>query len=310
MDSPKTKIGPEIMVVAALYTIAVVLWRSTGLIFYLFNFVYIGTAIGLGMGLARWLPRDRQQWARRATLLMVGLYMLGFLGFVQRENMQIEGFWLLLFSGVFAAAVLHYTIAKIAGPLLFGRAWCGWACWTAMVLDLLPYRRPHRPRVARFGAIRYIHFLASLGIVLCAWFIIGYRPLTSAGLSQHEMYWLVAGNTFYYVTGIALAVALKDNRAFCKYVCPITTFLKASSRFALLKIKGDATKCTKCGMCEKACPMDIRIRDYITAGTRILSTECIFCQSCVESCPTGALSITVGLDRGSRELLHERRRGT
>ena len=49
--------------------------------------------------------------------------------------MQIEGFLYYLFTGVFEAATIHYAIAKIFGPLLFGRGWCGYACWTAMVLD-------------------------------------------------------------------------------------------------------------------------------------------------------------------------------
>jgi hypothetical protein len=38
-------------------------------------------------------------------------------------------------------------------------------------------------------------------------------------------YWLLGGNIFYYASGIALAYLLKDNRAFCKYVCPITAVL-------------------------------------------------------------------------------------
>ncbi len=63
-----------------------------------------------------------------------------------------------------------------------------------------------------------------------------------------------------------------------------------------------------CGLCEKACPMDIRIRDYITAGTRVLSTECIFCESCVNACPNGALRVTAGLDLGGREFLHQQGR--
>ena len=30
----------------------------------------------------------------------------------------------------------------------------------------------------------------------------------------------LAGNALYYIAGIALAFAFKDNRAFCKYLCP------------------------------------------------------------------------------------------
>ena len=75
--------------------------------------------------------------------------------------MKIEGFWYYLFAGVFEAATIHYAVAKIFGPLIFGRGWCGYACWTAMVLDLLPYKIPKNPR-KKIGWIRYITFSASL----------------------------------------------------------------------------------------------------------------------------------------------------
>jgi hypothetical protein len=40
-------------------------------------------------------------------LILVGVYMLGYLGLYQRENMQIEGFFLYLMQGLFAGAVIH-----------------------------------------------------------------------------------------------------------------------------------------------------------------------------------------------------------
>ena len=79
---------------------------------------------------------------------------------ISNENMQIEGFWYYLFTGVFEAATIHYAVAKIFGPLLFGRGWCGYACWTAMILDLLPYKTPKAPR-KKFGFVRYIAFALS-----------------------------------------------------------------------------------------------------------------------------------------------------
>ena len=85
------------------------------------------------------------RYARRFVQLLVGLYMLVYLGLISQENMQIEGFWYYLFTGVFEAATIHYAVAKIFGPLLFGRGWCGYACWTAMVLDFLPYKVPKQP---------------------------------------------------------------------------------------------------------------------------------------------------------------------
>ena len=148
---------------------------------------------------------------------------------ISRENMQIEGFWYYLFLGVFEAATIHYAVAKILGPLLFGRGWCGYACWTAMVLDFLPYKQPRSPRKERLDVLRYVMFALSLALVS------GLFLMKVAHLEQ-IMFWLfLAGNVLYYIAGIALAFAFKDNRAFCKYLCPITVFLKPMSYFSLLR---------------------------------------------------------------------------
>lgn len=141
--------------------VGVSLWLAVDNPFYLLNFSYIGTTIALGL----FLYAQKYRYARRVVQLLVGTYMLVYLGLICRENMQIEGFWYYLFLGVFEATVINYAVAKIFGPLIFGRGWCGYACWTAMVLDLLPYKTPGKPR-KRLGWIRYIIFTLSLIFVL------------------------------------------------------------------------------------------------------------------------------------------------
>jgi polyferredoxin len=300
------KFSQAVIIMVVFWTIAVVLWQTTGKIFYLFNFVYLGTAIGVGIGLYLALPRRRKHWGRRLSQLFVGVYMFVFLGLIQQENMQIEGFFFYLLSGFFAGSVIHYLVAKIAGPLLFNRGWCGWACWTAMILDFLPYKRNKAGRFdKKWGYLRYIHFALSLGLVMTIWFGLGYR-VNAHGVTA--LYWLLGGNAFYYAASITLAILLKDNRSFCKYVCPIPALQKISSRFALLKVAGDAEKCDECGACVRVCPMDIRIPEYTKNGQRVLSTECILCLECINICPKGALDTTFGLDVGNRELLKVRKR--
>lgn len=98
-------------------TVAITLWLTKDNLFYLFNFSYIGSAIALGLVLFQ----RNYKHARRIVQLFVGLYMLGYLGLICNENMQIEGFWYYLFTGVFEAATIHYAVAKIFGPLIFGR---------------------------------------------------------------------------------------------------------------------------------------------------------------------------------------------
>jgi len=285
------------------WIVAVVLWRAMGNVFLLYNFLYLGTAIGIGLGLYMALPRRKKHWGRRAAQFFMGGYLLVYLGLIKRENMQIEGFFFYLMSGVFGGSLIHYLVAKIAGPLLFNRGWCGWSCWTAMVLDFLPYKRNKEGRLGKWGSLRYLHLMLSLGLVLALWYGFGYR------VEDHSLtglYWLLGGNVLYYTSSIALAFILKDNRAFCKYVCPIPTVLKVPARFSLLKLEGDPDKCNECGACAKACPMDIRIPEYIQNGQRVLSTECIFCLECTNVCPKGALEATFGLDAGNRELLKVR----
>jgi polyferredoxin len=215
--------------------------------------------------------------------------------------MQIEGFFFYLIAGVFSGATLHYFIAKLIGPALFGRAWCGWACWTMMVMDLFPWKRPSRGRVKYLGLIRYLHFVLVAGAILYLWLVADYGPIDHAA---SELKWLIVGNIGYYVLAIVLAALLKDNRAFCKYVCPIPVPMKILSRFSLLKQQVDLEKCNDCGLCEKRCLMDIKLLEYARNDQRVLSTECVLCDTCVNVCPTGAIKSTSKFDCGWQERIN------
>ena len=256
--------------------VAISLWLTKHNLFYLFNFSYIGISLSLGI----FLLGRKYPYARRVVQLLVGLYMLVYLGLINRENMQIEGFWYYLFTGVFEAATIHYAVAKIFGPLIFGRGFCGYACWTAMVLDFLPYKTRALPR-KNIGWIRYLTFALSLLFVSALF-------LLKVGNLERIMFWaFLLGNLAYYLVGIALAFLFKDNRAFCKYICPVTVFLKPMSYFSLVRIRCDETKCISCGKCKKVCPMDVEMTD--NSRKRKNGTDCILCMECVKVCPKGAL---------------------
>ena len=270
------KYAAPLLFLAVFEAVAVTLWLTKDNLFYLFNFSYIGCSIALGL----FLFIRNYRHARRVVQLLVGLYMLVFLGLIGRENMQIEGFWYYLFTGVFEAATIHYAVAKLFGPLLFGRGWCGYACWTAMVLDFLPYKVPKQPR-KKLGWIRYVTFAASLVFVAALF-------LAKVGNIERIMFLaFLIGNLAYYAVGIALAFWFKDNRAFCKYICPVTVFLKPMSYYSLLRVRCDSEKCISCGTCRRVCPMDVDVTD--NTRKRLNGTECILCMECVKHCPVDAL---------------------
>lgn len=115
----------SILLLLLFEAVAVMLWLVKDNLFYLLNFSYIGCCLALGTALFT----AGKRCARHFVQLAVGSYMLLYLGIISRENMQIEGFWYYLFLGVFEAATIHYAVAKIFGPLLFGRGWTATVGW-------------------------------------------------------------------------------------------------------------------------------------------------------------------------------------
>ena len=207
MADAMKKYGVPLLLLLGFGAVAVALWLSTGNLFYLLNFSYIGLCIAVGLTL--FIQGGR--FARRFVQLAVGCYMLLYLGLMCRENMQIEGCWSYLFLGIFEAATIHYAVAKLFGPLFFGRGWCGYACWTAMILDLLPYKRPQGPRKG-FGFIRIIAFGLSLALVA------GLFLARVTNMESIMFRLFIGGNVLYYAVGIFLAIRLKDNRAISLFI--------------------------------------------------------------------------------------------
>lgn len=274
----KQKYGVSLLLFLIFEIIAVALTLKSGNIFYLANFSYIGSALAVSLA----LYANGKTYARRLVQFLIGSYMLVYLGILSHENMQIEGFWYYLFLGTFEAALIHYLVAKILGPLLFGRGWCGYACWSAMIFDLLPYKIPQKPR-KNLGFLRYITFSASIIFVALLFYF------NAANIALIMWYAFIVGNILYYISGIVLAFLFKDNRAFCKYLCPVTVFLKPASYFALLRVKCDTSKCIACGKCRRVCPMEVDMTD--NSRKRANGTECILCLNCIDACPKKALKL-------------------
>lgn len=132
--------------------------------------------------------------------------------------------------------------------ICYNLKFCYNACRTAIVLDFLSFKTLQSPRRKGMGAFRILIFAISL-----LYFVLLFSFYS--GNLEHIMFVsFIIGNLLYYALGILLAFMCKDNRAFCKYLCPITVFLKPSSYFSLFRIKVDTASCISCGKCIKACP--------------------------------------------------------
>ncbi|MDO8262372.1 MAG: 4Fe-4S binding protein [Gallionella sp.] len=94
------------------------------------------------------------------------------------------------------------------------------------------------------------------------------------------------------VTALFLVGSFVRKRFFC-FFCPMSALHYLLSKPALLKLKKDGNKCTRCGDCYRVCDMGIKeIADDVTT-VNIMTDDCTMCLKCVSSCPeNGTLKAT------------------
>jgi len=251
-------------------------------------FPWIGFSISIGNLLRRILKGKKRLLGRKIAILMILPCLLFFVPIINHENFQLGGVFLLILVGFFSKGVIHYAIAKIFGPLIWGRGFCGWACWTAAIFDWLPITGKRKEIPESTKNLRYISLVVSLTIPVYLIFALSYN-VYSDYLNKMEMIWMFAGNALYYAIGIPLAFMYNDKRAFCKLVCPVALVMKPTSSVSLIKIKPKQNDCIECGACNKICPMDINVMSFIKEKEPIRHSECILCYDCRMVCPVNAI---------------------
>jgi hypothetical protein len=243
--SRRTRLAVAGGVAAGLLCVGLAAWAISGLLAPLVFFSYLGAVVAPGIAHYLGLPPGKRPLGRRPLVAAIGAGMLAAAlarAVTQQSVVAVEGLFFELLSGVFGAALLHFVIAKLLGPLVFGRVYCGWACWTGAALDLLPFRNSGGRRGGIWPRLRYLHLAASAALVLVLWLGFGYLPGPGAAVA-----WFLGGVALAYLLGVALAFALRDNRAYCKYLCPAGVLALPATRLSLLKVRGDPASCDALG---------------------------------------------------------------
>ena len=236
----------------------------------------------------------RKQWWRWLVLAAGGLGILMF-SLVDAVNLDIHGFFELLILGTVGPAIGHTMVTTVLGPLIFGRILCGWGCWRAMVLERLPVGKNPGRRKGLWVWTPLLGVAVSFAAAVVFVLVPDSQPAGAHGHMRGDSLWSVAvGIAIYYAAAIALALTLRDQRAFCKYLCPTGFILRWTSRPAFLHVSAQTESCTECDACTEVCPMDIPVAARVKMGTPIGKGDCILCQRCVESCPTGSLKTSFG----------------
>ena len=183
------------------------------------------------------------------------------------------GFWLILPVSV----------------ILFGRAFCGWACPGGLVNDLLVKVSPFSKRFKR-----HLNPIAPLGMVLAAGFALFLwlwldNPRWAVPIREGEFFgsvsltfahadwrWLTRTLT---VLGLVL-LGMAGTGIWCRWACPTGGVLEVFKRFSVFSIF-KTEKCDDCDRCRRVCDRK----------TRPGENNCTNCSACLGHCPQNAIRI-------------------
>ena len=100
----------------------------------------------------------------------------------------------------------------------------------------------------------------------------------------------VRGWAAFGVAGVSLValavVSAWRGRLFCNTVCPVGAVLGLLAAKAPVRIRFDAAKCVKCGLCAKACKAEC----IDVANGKVDQSRCVRCLNCLVACKKGGMS--------------------
>lgn len=212
-------------------------------------------------------------------------------------------------------------IAVITGILVFlfwfiflNKAWCGYACpfgtlqdWITKVRQFFGIRFSTytQSQFEKLSKIKYI-FLAIVVLIpllmgvgalgtewsaafckICPGRVIS--PMFSGNFSEWRIDFssitsIVLTSLGMIFAGLFFVGSFVKKRFFC-FFCPMSALHFIFSKFSILQLRKNGSKCTKCGDCYAVCDMQIKdIADNVT-DKNILRDDCILCLKCVAACP-------------------------
>jgi ferredoxin-type protein NapH len=212
------------------------------------------------------------------------------------------------------------TLMFLVLGLLFGRSWCSWVCPLGLIQDLFIRIRKYL-RIGYYSlseklklsssltkwSIVIILISLSLAIGIPTFFLKAFQydlnypdcqicpdrqisPLLIGKFRQvlrvddisnitTVMSYLAIGTFFFFLLTTSFI-----RRMWCR-LCPMGAILGLLSKVSFLSLRKEVKRCTKCGICQRSCPMQVKEVYEEKERERIAPNDCILCFRCVEMCP-------------------------
>ncbi|MFW2488105.1 4Fe-4S binding protein [Clostridium chromiireducens] len=209
----------------------------------------------------------------------------------------LESLYSLIFGGTFIEKIFSGTVViliiTLIIALIFRRSFCGLICPFGALQEFFGIigKKLFRKRFIMPEKVdkplRYLKYLVLLVTLYFAWNTAGlwvnpYDPWAAYGHVSAGIESLIDEYTIgFSILIIILVGSLLYDRVFCKYLCPMGAVYGIISKLSPAKITRNENTCVNCGICNKNCPVNIKVSEQ----KEVKSAECINCQICILSCP-------------------------
>ncbi|MBN2567807.1 MAG: 4Fe-4S binding protein [Deltaproteobacteria bacterium] len=216
--------------------------------------------------------------------------------------------------------VIAPTILLLIFGLIVGRAWCAWVCPVGLVQDVFTYIRkflkasyynlPEKLKVTaaivKWSMLFALVFI-SVGITIPNFFLSVYqmdlftpfcqicpsREIAPVFTGNFQKMWAyddmstISKVMSYLAMGVFIFYLLTTSfirRMWCR-LCPMGALLGLLNRISFLSLRKEGVRCTKCGVCLRACPVQVKEVYEEKKKERLTTHDCTLCLRCVEMCP-------------------------
>ncbi len=213
-----------------------------------------------------------------------------------------------------ALASLSYVLGFLfLYGIFLGRVVCGWICPFGFLQELIFRIKTSKLEIPRkLYLVKYV-LLAIFVILLPAimvtqtgygkpWFcnLICPAGTLEAGLinlSLRDSLRALVGFLFYWKVMLLLAIMVLCVfyfRFFCAVLCPLGALYGLFNRLSLIKLTWRKEDCLDCHLCEKICPLNLKVPEELNGP------ECIRCLNCLNICPTRVIQLELSLEMAEK----------
>lgn len=192
--------------------------------------------------------------------------------------------------------------------VIFGRLICGFLCPFGLIQDLL-FKIPFVKKVRELKGeklLRCFRFIIlAVFVIILPMFVIDITGLGKPWFCKYicpvgtleggiplvlmnKTLRSAIGFLFKWKVTILIAILIFSiiiYRPFCRYICPLGAIYGLFNKISFVSYKVDKSKCTKCGVCQKTCKLNIKVYENPN------SMDCIRCGECIEACSVNALKM-------------------